>query len=159
MPVVHSPSSERRAAEGAEPELRVDGAAARTAPPVLRQEQGRLPWLSAKGPRREKAALAAEVGRVLPGPPPDGDEEELEHLLRLHQVRRAAAPQAPRRRLLEHPPGALLRAADEEEEHLSRLLVPGPANSPSLAIGVPMLRSLDFAVRSVRISSRRLGVL
>jgi len=114
--------SERGSAEGAEPELRVDGAAARAAAGLpLQQRRARL---GAEGPRREEAALAAEVGGVLPGPPPDGDEEELERLLRLHQVRRAAAPQAPHRRLLEHPPGALLHAAHEEEEHLCRILLP-----------------------------------
>jgi hypothetical protein len=111
--------SERGAAEGAEPELRVDRAAARATPGLLGQQ--RRARLGAEGTRRKEAALAAEVGGVLPGPPPDGDEEELERLLRLHQVRRAAAPQAPPRRLLEHPPGALLHAAHEEEEHLHRI--------------------------------------
>jgi hypothetical protein len=112
-------SSERGAAEGAEPELRVNGAAAHAAPLAPGHERRRRPRLGAEGPRREEAALAAEVGGVLPRPPPDGDEEQLEHLLRLHQVRRAAAPQAPRRRLLEHLPRALLHAAHEEEEHLA----------------------------------------
>ena len=117
--------SERGAAEGAEPELRVDGAAARAAAGLpLQQRQARL---GAEGPRREEAALAAEVGGVLPGPPPDGDEEEHERLLRLHQVRRAAAPQAPPRRLLEQPAGALLHAA-HEEEHLERILLPCNVN-------------------------------
>lgn len=72
---------------------------------------------AAEGSRPEEAALAAEVGGVLPGPPLDGDEEELEHLLGLHQVGRAAAAEAPPRRLLQHPPRALLHAPHEEEEH------------------------------------------
>ena len=71
--------SERGAAEGAEPELRVDGAAARAAAGLpLQQRRARL---GAEGPRREEAALAAEVGGVLPGPPRHGDREELERLL------------------------------------------------------------------------------
>lgn len=62
------------------------------------EEQRPRPGLAAaaaEGSRPEEAALAAEVGGVLPGPPLDGDEEELEHLLGLHQVGRAAAAEAP----------------------------------------------------------------
>ena len=113
--------SQRGAAEGAEPELRVgDGAVARAAPRVAGEERRPRPGLAAaaaEGSRPEEAALAAEVGGVLPGPPLDGDEEELEHLLGLHQVGRAAAAEAPPRRLLQHPPRALLHAPHEEEEH------------------------------------------
>uniref|UniRef100_A0A8R7K559 Uncharacterized protein n=1 Tax=Triticum urartu TaxID=4572 RepID=A0A8R7K559_TRIUA len=109
-------ASQRGAAEGAEAELRVDGAAARAALPRPRAGE-ELPAAGAVGPRREEAAVAAEVGGVLARPPPRGDEEELEHLLGLHQVGRAAAAHAPPGRLLEHPPRALLHAAYEEEEH------------------------------------------
>lgn len=110
-------TSEGGAAEGAEPELRIDSAAARAAPCLPEQQRGSR--LRAEGARCEEAALATEVRGVLPRPPPDGDEEELEDLLRLHQVRGAAAPEAPPRRFLEHPPGPLLYAAYEEEEHLA----------------------------------------
>ena len=81
--------------------------------------QQRRARLFAEGTRREETALAAEVGGVLPGTPPDGDKEKLERLLHLHLVHCATALQALPRRLLDHPPGALLHAAHEEKEHLA----------------------------------------
>jgi hypothetical protein len=53
--------------------------------PQLLPGQQRRARLGTKGTRCEEAALAVEADGVLLGPPPDGDEEELEHLLHLHR--------------------------------------------------------------------------
>lgn len=65
----------------------------------------------------EERAVGAVQGVVLGRPPPDGDEEELQHLVAVDEVSGGGAAEAAAGADPEHLPDLLLNLTYEEEEH------------------------------------------
>lgn len=105
--------TESGAAEGAEPVLRIHRSRARSARHHLgqRRDGPGIDW--GEGVGGDEAAVE---GGALVGPAPNGDEEELQDLLRIHEVGWSAAAYAATGGGLDDAAGLLLDAAGEERD-------------------------------------------
>lgn len=111
---------QRRAAEGAEAEVGVinrAGAGGAAAEGVGGEGVGDARTRRGEFGREEERAVGAVQGVVLGRPPPDGDEEELQHLVAVDEVGGGGAAEAAAGADLEDLPDLLLNRTCEEEEH------------------------------------------
>lgn len=92
-------SSQSRATKGAKTELGLHRPVTETAAVDLRNSRvGGRPWRRKRvGLREEEVAVSAVHGRLLSRPPPHRNEEQLQNLLVIHQIRRRLAHNAPSR--------------------------------------------------------------
>lgn len=143
------------ATEGAEAELGLHNPIAKSAPQHLRDRRrvhsGLRRW-ERVGLRKEEVAIVAVHDRLFPWPTPHGDEEELQNLLVLHQIRRRPARYAPARAGFQHLPHLLLDSSGEEEEHFSPKFPKISLNSFSL-YGFGVFRSwiLYWSAASIKL--------
>ena len=114
-------SSQSRATKGAKTELGLHRPVTETAAVDLRNSRvGGRPWRRKRvGLREEEVAVSAVHGRLLSRPPPHRNEEQLQNLLVIHQIRRRLAHNAPSRTWFQHLPNLLLNPSHEEEKHFS----------------------------------------